>query len=65
MKRPESPCLDCEVRMERCHEFCGLYNQYVELQAEYRKLIKQKRWESYGTRVEWTDSRLKMNRRDK
>ena len=51
--------------MERCHEFCGLYNQYVELQAEYRKLIKQKRWESYGTRVEWTDSRLKMNRRDK
>ena len=62
MKKPISPCLDCEVRSFTCHEFCGLYKQYTELQAEWRRMIKQKRNEALQ-RVDWSDSRYKQQNR--
>ena len=65
MIRPESPCLDCEVRVAGCHAFCPMYREYTEKQTEYRQLVKKNRWESYGTRVEWPNYRLKMNRKEK
>lgn len=65
MRKPVSPCLDCEVRMEGCHGYCGMYKEYTELQTQYRQLVKRNRWAHYGNKVEWSPARLKCMRKDK
>lgn len=62
MKKPQSPCQGCEVRLVKCHEYCDLYKDYVQRQAEYRQAVKTARWEAYGNSVEWSDARLKRMR---
>lgn len=65
MKKPQSPCQGCEVRLVKCHEYCDLYKDYVERMAEYRRKVKAARWAAYGNTVEWSEGRLKKIRGSK
>ena len=47
MKRPESPCLDCEDRREGCHAVCERYKDYTEELAEYNAEVKANRLREY------------------
>ena len=61
MRKPESPCVDCEMRNPRCHAFCGLYEQYIKLNDEYKETMKSRREElDYARKVEWSETRRKQ-----
>lgn len=47
MKRPESPCRDCEERRENCHSECEKYIEYTEERKQYNEFVKQNRIKEY------------------
>ena len=61
MKRPESPCLDCQYRHENCHAEgeCGnttyTYTEYCKEMELYRQTVKDARMQQYLGNI--TDSR--------
>lgn len=47
MKKPESPCLNCQDRTKYCHVKCEKYANYTSALHTYTYLIKKKKKEDY------------------
>ena len=41
MKRPESPCRDCEFRRESCHADCEIYQTFKKGLESWKAYIRE------------------------
>lgn len=41
MKRPESPCRDCEFRKELCHADCEVYQTFKKDLESWKAYVKE------------------------
>ena len=40
MKKPESPCLECNNRSASCHATCDLYKELCSIQGVYNNVCR-------------------------
>lgn len=58
MIKPESPCIFCTARTERCHSNCEIYTAYRNNLEEYRNIVRENRQKG-KEQVIYSDARRK------